>query len=527
MPLIPPNIDKLKARGDVERLIKLLRDKRQPVRLRAVWALRELADPRAREPLAELLENEDLLRQMAWPGVPGSELTVRWEVALGLAALDDVRAVEPLVELLRSGHLRDMGMKHADRQTRAALEEMTVPEAKRALADLDEEGREKERAEAEATEQRKGAAAAEQAVIERMLGREVSADSGEAVGEAGPEGPRLTHLLILLDGAPANEAELVAEILRNLKATDGRSYRSCVSPATRIAASVVGPMDFERKELLAVRAMMWWRTKWGEEPRLDDLRFARLSWPDLGGSTVEQWTTGEEEAVPAAEVGVEGVAAAAEWYRAEDPARHVRQVVVTLPPEAEVPARVQNLIVGDPGFNHANWAATVIFMSGREGPFVFAKAPAGIVEGLRGSRVDVAFAFYRLDAGGLFQVFVQVDSPRVREVAGQPFLAEHVRWPNDETETEEEVREVAEALVARQSLEVCFVAGGQLAGPFPGVFGLAAQLPSECLEVLRREWDDLLLFHREVEFPALRASLDQYNRENPMEASPILSPPGR
>ncbi len=100
------------------------------------------------------------------------------------------------------------------------------------------------------------------------------------------------------------------------------------------------------------------------------------------------------------------VTPACSWYLAENHAKHVRQVVVMLPPEARVPARVENLVSAGP-IMAAPWAADVLWMGSArapEGPFVFARA-ASVVEELEGWPVTVAFAFYRLALGGVFQVF--------------------------------------------------------------------------------------------------------------------------
>lgn len=209
------------------------------------------------------------------------------------------------------------------------------------------------------------------------------------------------------------------------------------------------------------------------------------------------------------------------WYFAESQAKHVRQVVVTLPPQAEVAPRVENL-VGGGAFMMANWAATVLFMPGdsheSKGPFVFAKG-SGLVEMLKGRPVTVAFAFYRLRMGGVVQVFVSVDSPEVRAKAGYPFLAEHAGWLDEDDD-----RRVVDALIDRNGLEVCFVAPGQN-GPCTGYFGLSVELPAECREALKNEWDGLLAYHKDVPTRDFRGSLDQYNRENPMEDTPILEQP--
>ncbi|MBI4527026.1 MAG: HEAT repeat domain-containing protein [Deltaproteobacteria bacterium] len=208
----------------------------------------------------------------------------------------------------------------------------------------------------------------------------------------------------------------------------------------------------------------------------------------------------------------------ADWYFAESRAKHCRQVVVTLPPQLEVPPRVENLIGGG-GFMAANWAVTVLFMPGdapeSKGPFVFAKA-SGVIEMLRHRPVTVAFAFYRMKRGGVIQIFVQVDSADIRAQAGYPFLAEHARW----LEEDEDCRVIG-ALIERDKLEVCLVAPGEK-GPCTGYLGLAADLPQECREVLKREWNELLAYHKNVTERDFQGALDQYNRENPLEDSPIL-----
>ena len=209
------------------------------------------------------------------------------------------------------------------------------------------------------------------------------------------------------------------------------------------------------------------------------------------------------------------------WYLAEDAGKHVRQVVVLLPVRAEVPAQVDNLVCGDLSFVMGNWATTLLFMdSGKfrsSGPFVFAKA-TGVADMLRGQPVEVAFAFYHLRRGGVFQLFVQVQSPKVKAITGNSFgyLAERAWWPE-----EADYRELIDALVRQAVLEVCFVAQGAK-GPCTGQFGFAVTLPEACLQALQAQWAELLAHHEQVARPDVQLALAQYNAENPMEESPIL-----
>jgi hypothetical protein len=209
-----------------------------------------------------------------------------------------------------------------------------------------------------------------------------------------------------------------------------------------------------------------------------------------------------------------------EWFFAKSNSKHVSQVVITLPPEAEILPKVENL-VSDSGFMHANWAATVLFMPGTtpeaQGPIVFAKA-SGIIEMLKKHPASVTFAFYRLDRGGIFQLFVQVDTPEIRaKVNNSPFLAEHSRWLD-----ENEDCKLIEALINRNKLEICFVASGNK-GPCTGYYGMQVSVPEKLKDTLRREWNELLTYHNGVSNRNYQAALDQYNRENPMEGTPVIS----
>lgn len=208
------------------------------------------------------------------------------------------------------------------------------------------------------------------------------------------------------------------------------------------------------------------------------------------------------------------------WYFATSDAKHVRQVVIVLPPEAHTPPSVSNL-VADAGFMQAAWAATAVFVDGStnqaKGPTVFAKA-SGVIELLKGQPPLVALSFYHLRDGGVFQLFVQTDSPQIREKRqNAPFLAEHARWLGSEHD-----RALVQALLAGSRLDLCFVGPGA-SGPCTGQFGLQVRLPREVKDVLTREWDELVTHHKRVVRRDFEAALAQYNLENPMEGTPILA----
>jgi HD-GYP domain-containing protein (c-di-GMP phosphodiesterase class II) len=86
---IKPNIDKLKAKQDVPRLIELLEEKDREIRRSAVQALGELKDARAVVPLISLLEND-------WSS------PIQQSVVQALAEIKDPRAITALINSLKS-----------------------------------------------------------------------------------------------------------------------------------------------------------------------------------------------------------------------------------------------------------------------------------------------------------------------------------------------------------------------------------------------------------------------------------------
>jgi len=86
----PPNVDRMRDRGDVEGLIETLGYQKDPeVRKAAAAALGRIGDVRAVEPLVAALQDED-----DWVG---------GQAALALGSTGDPRAVSPLIAALREG----------------------------------------------------------------------------------------------------------------------------------------------------------------------------------------------------------------------------------------------------------------------------------------------------------------------------------------------------------------------------------------------------------------------------------------
>ena len=95
MPLFgPPNVEKLKAKGDVNGLIKALRyDKGWKWGSDAAKALGQIGDTSAVEPLIAVLKDN----------IPN----VRGAAAEALGQIGDQRAVEPLITALKDGDKKE------------------------------------------------------------------------------------------------------------------------------------------------------------------------------------------------------------------------------------------------------------------------------------------------------------------------------------------------------------------------------------------------------------------------------------
>ena len=118
-----PNIEKMKAKNNVEGLIKALendlkddKDEYKQVAVQATRALGEIGDARAVQPLIQAMKNGWLVSEAQWslekigePAVEPLILSLKDEDILAWSAqvlgkIGDARAVEPLIRILREEH---------------------------------------------------------------------------------------------------------------------------------------------------------------------------------------------------------------------------------------------------------------------------------------------------------------------------------------------------------------------------------------------------------------------------------------
>jgi len=209
-----------------------------------------------------------------------------------------------------------------------------------------------------------------------------------------------------------------------------------------------------------------------------------------------------------------------QWYLVDSEEKHVRQIVIRMDPRTEIAPQVDNLLPSVELFEfmQTSWAAiTVPLSDDRSRPLIFIKAE-GVIDQLRNCLVRVAFSFYKMQTGGLFCIFVHVNSPTVEAKTGNPCVFEN---PHNLNSSEE--RDLCTALMTTPHLDVCFTAAGEN-GPCTGYFGLRVSIPQDCREALQREWESLLRYHKSI--PSTRRSFQgaivQFEQENPLEDNPVL-----
>lgn len=218
------------------------------------------------------------------------------------------------------------------------------------------------------------------------------------------------------------------------------------------------------------------------------------------------------------------------WYQAESTTKSVRQVVVEIPPGHETDSKFGMMFFGSKYLllMRSTWIAGFFRMDGDPGPYMMVRGDNAAGK-LRGSPLRVAFSFYRMRAGGLTAIFVEADSPTVRQRINTPQVLFECFYGLDQDDTKSLIRDA----FSKETLHLCFAEGdgpGEMSG---GIYSggainaqhdVVASLPAECRAALKQEWDSLLSYHTSV--PAGRRSYEdsarQMQAENPVTESTIL-----
>ena len=221
----------------------------------------------------------------------------------------------------------------------------------------------------------------------------------------------------------------------------------------------------------------------------------------------------------------------ANWYQAEDARKSVRQIVIEIPPGSEQASKFGQFLFGMKYMQLMSntWTAGFFRLDGDPGPYLLVRGDK-VASRLKGYPMRVAFSFYRMRAGGLCAIFVDVDCPEVRAKLTYPHVLFETMYGLDMADTKTHVQDA----ISRDSLHLCFAEGDGPGEMHVGYFsskGIKAQfdvvapLGEDCRAALKGEWEGILNYHASI--PAshrdFQQSGSQMAAENPQTENPILA----
>lgn len=219
------------------------------------------------------------------------------------------------------------------------------------------------------------------------------------------------------------------------------------------------------------------------------------------------------------------------WYIAEDARKNVRQVVIDAARPQPVDSRLGVLRLDAPYRTLMTnlWAVGFFRREGDPGAYLLLRAD-GQTTRLKGRPFRVAFAFYRMKAGGLTALFVDFPGLTIATAPSAPFvLFETIRGLDGDDERQR-IRDAIDA----PRLHLCFAEGegpgddlasGLLAGgPLDALYDVLIDLDPTCRDALTGEWASLLDYHDALSGDRrdFQASVRQMQRENPLDRNPVL-----
>jgi len=210
------------------------------------------------------------------------------------------------------------------------------------------------------------------------------------------------------------------------------------------------------------------------------------------------------------------------WYFAEDKTRGLRQIVLTSKEERTTPSRFKSTFTFPGEFKQLFYDqspfATGFFRTDRDpGPFLLVRSWGTLKSGVE--TIDsfkefcVALTFIQMPTSGLVVVFVSSDIP-LRDISAKGFL--EYFYGLDKAFT----RDLLADVIRRDGLYAA------LDGDSGFKYDVKIPLDDSCRDVLAREWDMLLSYHRGIRLPDFQNATQSAFNLFPNKVDPILSSKG-
>lgn len=122
------------------------------------------------------------------------------------------------------------------------------------------------------------------------------------------------------------------------------------------------------------------------------------------------------------------------WYLAESKSKRLRQIVFEISEDMIQETKLGSLILAAKYNNlmEKGWATGFFRLDGDRGPFLLVRADE-FSEEIRKSKIKLGISFFRMDVGGLFGIYVHVDSEKLRKVRDNPNVYFEIAYGLDES----------------------------------------------------------------------------------------------
>ncbi len=122
------------------------------------------------------------------------------------------------------------------------------------------------------------------------------------------------------------------------------------------------------------------------------------------------------------------------WYFSENKSKGLRQIVFDISEDMIQETKFSSLILAAKYKNliEKGWATGFFRLDGDRGPYLLVRAD-NFVEEIRKSKIKLGISFFRMDAGGLFGIYVHVDSDKLKKVRDNPNVYFEIAYGLDES----------------------------------------------------------------------------------------------
>jgi hypothetical protein len=225
------------------------------------------------------------------------------------------------------------------------------------------------------------------------------------------------------------------------------------------------------------------------------------------------------------------------WYFAENKSKGLRQVVFNISEDMIKESELGSLILAAKYKNltEKGWATGFFRLDGDRGPYLLVRAD-GYVEEIKKSKMKLGISFFRMGAGGLFGIYVHVDSDNLRKERDNPNVYFEIAYGLDESGSVDLMTDFLkndqlDLILAdkndRGSQSIYDSSGGGFISMTPPLckYDIPISLDEDCKRILNEELMDLKEYHSST--PSGRrnfqASVQQLWNIMPETDNPILS----